>query len=102
MYDTDTDTPALYRTSNLNEELGQVETILSDKTGTLTVNQMEFFKLSVAGKSYGRGATEIEIAAAQNRGGEAHLNGSVNGGSSIMEMESSKSFKPQVVLQFTV
>ena len=35
MYHEETDTPALARTSNLNEELGMVNTILSDKTGTL-------------------------------------------------------------------
>lgn len=34
MYHKETDTPALARTSNLNEELGMVNTILSDKTGT--------------------------------------------------------------------
>ena len=34
MYHEETDTPALARTSNLNEELGMVNTILSDKTGT--------------------------------------------------------------------
>ena len=33
MYDKETGTPAQAQTSNLNEELGQVDTILSDKTG---------------------------------------------------------------------
>ena len=33
MYDRASDTPALARTSNLNEELGQVAFVLSDKTG---------------------------------------------------------------------
>eukprot|EP00873_Tetraselmis_striata_P034770 jgi/Tetstr1/455034/TSEL_041890.t1 len=60
MYDLESDTPALARTSNLNEELGQVEHILSDKTGTLTCNRMEFFKCSIAGVSYGEGVTEIQ------------------------------------------
>ena len=35
MYHPGTDTPAQARTSNLNEELGMVNTILSDKTGVL-------------------------------------------------------------------
>lgn len=33
MYSAESDTPALARTSNLNEELGQVQYIFSDKTG---------------------------------------------------------------------
>ena len=33
MYHVETDTPAVARTSNLNEELGTVNTIMSDKTG---------------------------------------------------------------------
>jgi phospholipid-translocating ATPase len=36
MYYGKTDTPAKSRTTTLNEELGQIEYIFSDKTGTLT------------------------------------------------------------------
>ncbi|XVF58073.1 hypothetical protein PTKIN_Ptkin07bG0032900 [Pterospermum kingtungense] len=68
MYDEETDRPAQARTSNLNEELGQVHTILSDKTGTLTCNSMEFVKCSIAGTAYGRGLTEVEVALAKRRG----------------------------------
>ncbi|XP_047315904.1 putative phospholipid-transporting ATPase 9 [Impatiens glandulifera] len=62
MYYEEGDKSARARTSNLNEELGQVETILSDKTGTLTCNSMEFIKCSVAGTAYGHGITEVERA----------------------------------------
>ncbi|EOY00259.1 Aminophospholipid ATPase isoform 1 [Theobroma cacao] len=68
MYHAETDTPALARTSNLNEELGQVEYIFSDKTGTLTRNLMEFFKCSIGGEIYGTGMTEIERGVAERKG----------------------------------
>lgn len=67
MYYEETDKPARARTSNLNEELGQVDTILSDKTGTLTCNSMEFIKCSIAGTAYGRGVTEVERAMAKRK-----------------------------------
>lgn len=70
MYDEETDTPALCRSSGLNEELGQVEYIFSDKTGTLTQNLMEFRKCTVGGTSYGKGLTEIGRAAAKRAGKE--------------------------------
>ncbi|KAI5294806.1 hypothetical protein KEM52_003142, partial [Ascosphaera acerosa] len=52
MYYDKTDTPATCRTSSLVEELGQIEYVFSDKTGTLTCNIMEFRQCSIAGIQY--------------------------------------------------
>ncbi|KAJ3043978.1 hypothetical protein HDV00_003505 [Rhizophlyctis rosea] len=52
MYHDETDTPATARTSSLVEELGQIDFIFSDKTGTLTCNVMEFKMCSIAGIGY--------------------------------------------------
>ena len=41
------------KNSDLIEEMGQVEFIFSDKTGTLTQNKMEFKRVSVGGRKYG-------------------------------------------------
>ncbi|KAK8455441.1 hypothetical protein SEVIR_4G165700v4 [Setaria viridis] len=68
MYHEESDKPTHARTSNLNEELGMVDTILSDKTGTLTCNMMEFIKCSIAGTAYGQGVTEVERAMAMRKG----------------------------------
>ncbi|QDZ23003.1 phospholipid-transporting ATPase [Chloropicon primus] len=68
MYHEETDTAALARTSNLNEELGMIDTVLTDKTGTLTCNVMEFFKCSINGKTYGTGVNEIEKANSLRKG----------------------------------
>uniref|UniRef100_A0A8C5KYQ5 Phospholipid-transporting ATPase n=1 Tax=Jaculus jaculus TaxID=51337 RepID=A0A8C5KYQ5_JACJA len=53
MYYSGKATPAEARTTTLNEELGQIEYIFSDKTGTLTQNIMSFKKCSINGRIYG-------------------------------------------------
>merc|ERR1719273_875454 len=53
MYDETSDTPASAKTTTLNEELGQIQYVFSDKTGTLTQNIMTFNKCSIDGKCYG-------------------------------------------------
>ncbi|KAE9309144.1 Phospholipid-transporting ATPase 3 [Phytophthora fragariae] len=63
MYDEESGTPMSVRNMQLNEQLGQISHIFSDKTGTLTCNKMEFRKCSIGGRSYGKGTTAIGIAA---------------------------------------
>uniref|UniRef100_A0A915D5Y4 Phospholipid-transporting ATPase n=1 Tax=Ditylenchus dipsaci TaxID=166011 RepID=A0A915D5Y4_9BILA len=58
MYDEATDTPANARTSNLNEELGQIKFLMTDKTGTLTCNVMKFKRCTVGKTSYGNDEKE--------------------------------------------
>lgn len=52
MYYDLTDTAAVARSSSLIEELGQVKFVFSDKTGTLTCNEMQFRQCSIAGLCY--------------------------------------------------
>lgn len=54
MYYSRKATPAEARTTTLNEELGQIEYVFSDKTGTLTQNVMTFKKCSINGRIYGK------------------------------------------------
>ncbi|NWU72234.1 AT8B3 ATPase, partial [Pterocles burchelli] len=53
MYYAAKDIPAKARSTSLNDQLGQIEYIFSDKTGTLTQNVMSFKKCCVNGTIYG-------------------------------------------------
>ncbi|XP_069753203.1 phospholipid-transporting ATPase IF isoform X3 [Narcine bancroftii] len=52
LYHEDSGQRAQVNTSDLNEELGQVEYVLTDKTGTLTENEMKFRECSINGLKY--------------------------------------------------
>ncbi|MEQ2308243.1 putative phospholipid-transporting ATPase IH, partial [Ameca splendens] len=52
MFDEELGERAVVNTSDLNEELGQVEYVFTDKTGTLTENNMEFIECCVDGNVY--------------------------------------------------
>uniref|UniRef100_A0A8C3J2R0 Phospholipid-transporting ATPase n=1 Tax=Calidris pygmaea TaxID=425635 RepID=A0A8C3J2R0_9CHAR len=53
MYYAAKDIPAKARSTSLNDQLGQIEYIFSDKTGTLTQNVMTFKKCCINGTIYG-------------------------------------------------
>ncbi|XP_020558181.1 probable phospholipid-transporting ATPase IF isoform X2 [Oryzias latipes] len=52
LYHEESDQKAQVNTSDLNEELGQVEYVFTDKTGTLTENEMHFRECSIKGTKY--------------------------------------------------
>jgi phospholipid-translocating ATPase len=62
------DYPCIPKSWNISDDLGQIEYIFSDKTGTLTQNVMEFKKCSINGVPYGEAYTEA-MAGMQKRQG---------------------------------
>ncbi|CAE6401386.1 unnamed protein product [Rhizoctonia solani] len=60
IYYSKNDTPTLARSWNLSDDLGQIEYVFSDKTGTLTQNNMVFRQCSVGGTIYNGEETEPE------------------------------------------
>ena len=68
MYYEKLDYPCIPKSWNISDDLGQIEYIFSDKTGTLTQNVMEFKKCSINGVPYGEAYTEA-MAGMQKRQG---------------------------------
>ena len=68
MYHEKIDYPCTPKSWNISDDVGQIEYIFSDKTGTLTQNVMEFKKCSINGVPYGEAYTEAQ-AGMQRRNG---------------------------------
>lgn len=60
MYYEEIDQPCVPKSWNISDDVGQIEYIFSDKTGTLTQNVMEFKKATVNGQPYGEAYTEAQ------------------------------------------
>jgi phospholipid-translocating ATPase len=68
MYYDKLDYPCTPKSWNISDDLGQIEYIFSDKTGTLTQNVMEFKKCTVNGVPYGEAYTEAQAGMQKRQG----------------------------------
>ncbi|KAE8450337.1 hypothetical protein EG329_006765 [Mollisiaceae sp. DMI_Dod_QoI] len=68
MYYDKIDYPCTPKTWNISDDLGQIEYIFSDKTGTLTQNVMEFKKATINGVPYGEAYTEAQAGMQKRQG----------------------------------
>ncbi|OCK78643.1 phospholipid-translocating P-type ATPase [Lepidopterella palustris CBS 459.81] len=68
MYYEKIDYPCTPKSWNISDDVGQIEYIFSDKTGTLTQNVMEFKKATVNGVPYGEAYTEAQAGMQRRQG----------------------------------
>lgn len=68
MYYEKIEYPCTPKSWNISDDLGQIEYIFSDKTGTLTQNVMEFKKCTVNGVAYGEAYTEAQAGMQRREG----------------------------------
>ncbi|XP_068441831.1 phospholipid-transporting ATPase VB [Clinocottus analis] len=62
LHNDETDRRVQCKTLNITEDLGQIEYIFSDKTGTLTENKMVFRRCSIMGTEYPHKENAIRLA----------------------------------------
>ncbi|KAL7621088.1 phospholipid transporting ATPase [Parahypoxylon ruwenzoriense] len=68
MYYDKIDYPCVPKSWNISDDVGQIEYIFSDKTGTLTQNVMEFKKATINGQPYGEAYTEAQAGMQKRMG----------------------------------
>ncbi|KAF2404182.1 phospholipid-translocating P-type ATPase domain-containing protein [Trichodelitschia bisporula] len=75
MYYEKIDYPCTPKSWNISDDLGQIEYIFSDKTGTLTQNVMEFKKCTINGVPYGEAYTEALAGMHRRQGIDVEVEG---------------------------
>jgi phospholipid-translocating ATPase len=75
MYYEKLDYPCTPKSWNISDDLGQIEYIFSDKTGTLTQNVMEFKKCTINGVPYGEAYTEAQAGMQRRQGIDSEKEG---------------------------
>ncbi|EUC42626.1 hypothetical protein COCMIDRAFT_39311 [Bipolaris oryzae ATCC 44560] len=75
MYYEKLDYPCTPKSWNISDDVGQIEYIFSDKTGTLTQNVMEFKKATINGVPYGEAYTEAQAGIQRRQGIDVEVEG---------------------------
>lgn len=75
MYYERLDYPCTPKSWSISDDLGQIEYIFSDKTGTLTQNLMEFKKCTIQGVLYGKAYTEALAGLRKRQGVDVEQEG---------------------------